>query len=133
MVEEAPRPQRKKLNRFTKWENRLEMTDQELPKVVDVKQIVQKTEFRDSGAIVKHFECRVMKSTNPVTKGYAQRQKRDPIFDAFGIGEGQEAIRGNHNITMLHRDNVWHPYYEIKTEEEDLGTKMRNRQAERRG
>jgi len=33
----------------------------------------------------------------------------------------------------LHRDNVWHPYYEIKTEEEDLGTKMRNRQAERRG
>ena len=34
---------------------------------------------------------------------------------------------------MLHRDNTWHPYYEIQTEEEDLGTKMRNRQAERRG
>ena len=34
---------------------------------------------------------------------------------------------------MLHRDNVWHPHYEIQTEEEDLGTKIRNRQAERRG
>ena len=33
---------------------------------------------------------------------------------------------------MLHRDNVWHPYFEIKAEEEDLGTKLRNRQAEKR-
>ena len=132
MVEEAPKP-RKKLSRFTPWVNRLELTDAELPKVVDQKQVVTKTEFKDAGPITKYFDCRVMKSTMPVTKAYAQRKKKDPVFDAFGIGEGQEAIRGNAHITMLHRDNVWHPYYEIKTEEEDLGTKMRARQAERRG
>lgn len=68
-----------------------------------------------------------------MTKSYAERRKRDPIFDAFGIGPGIEAIRGNAHITMLHRDNVWHPYYEIQTEEEDLGTRIKNRQAERKG
>ena len=68
-----------------------------------------------------------------MTKGYAERRKRDPIFDAFGIGDGDDAIRGNAHTTMLHRDNVWHPYFEIMTEEDDLGTKLRNRQAMRKG
>ena len=103
-----------------------------MEKVPELRQTVQKVEFRDSQPIVKHFDCRVMQSKVPVTKGYAERRKKDPVFDAFGIGDGDDAIRGNVNITMLHRDNVWHPYYEIQTEEEDLGTKMRNRQADRR-
>lgn len=132
MVESAP-PQRKRLSRFTVWENRLELDDTELPKVTDERKAIRKVEFRDAGPIVKTFDCRVMQSKLPVTKGYAERRKRDPIFDAFGIGDGDDAIRGNAHITMLHRDNVWHPYYEIRTEEEDLGTKMRNRQAEKRG
>ena len=93
----------------------------------DERKVVRKVEFRDAGPIVKHFDCRVIQSNHPVTKGYTERRKRDPIFDAFGVGEGDDAIRGNAHITMLHRDNVWHPYYEILTEEEDLGTKMRNR------
>ncbi len=71
MVEDAAKPQRKKLSRFTPWVNRLELTDQELPKLVDQKQTVQKVEFRDAGPIVKHFECRVLKSTMPVSKAYA--------------------------------------------------------------
>ena len=117
--------QRRRLARFTPWENRLEMPDSELPKVTDVRKTVKKVEFRDTQAIVKHFDCRILQSKVPVTKGYAERRKRDPIFDAFGIDGGDEAIRGNAHITMLHRDNVWHPYYEIQTEEEDLGTKIR--------
>ena len=129
---ETVAPQRKKLGRFTPWVNRLELTDAELPKVTDIRQTVKKTEFRDAGPIVKHFDGRILQSQVPVTKAYAKRRVRDPIFDAFGIGEGIDAIRGNQNITMLHRDNVWHPYFEIKTEEEDLGTKMRNKQAEKR-
>ena len=31
----------------------------------------------------------------------------------------------NSNITMVQRDNIWHPYYEIKLEDEDLGTRVR--------
>lgn len=113
MVEAAAVPARKKLGRFTPWENKLERTDAELPKVLDLRHDVQKVEFRDAGPIVKHFDCRILKSDVPVTKGYAKRRQRDPIFDAFGIGEGDDAIRGNAHITMLHRDNVWHPYYEV--------------------
>jgi len=29
---------------------------------------------------------------------------------------------------MIHRDNVWHPYYEIKVEEDDLGTRFKKNQ-----
>jgi len=28
-------------------------------------------------------------------------------------------------LTIVQRDNIWHPYYEVKLEEEDLGSKMR--------
>ena len=70
MVEAAP-VQRKKLNRFTPWVNRLERTDAELPKVTDVRKDVNSVVFRDSGPIVKTFDCRVLQSKLPVTKGYA--------------------------------------------------------------
>lgn len=26
---------------------------------------------------------------------------------------------------MVQRENIWHPYYEVKLEEEDLGTRYR--------
>ena len=133
MVEAVPA--KKRLARFTPWVNRLELSEAELAKVPDVRQTVRKVEFRgnESQPYAKHFDCRTVQARVVVTKGYAERRKRDPIFDAFGIGDDAEAIRGNANITMLHRDNVWHPYFEIQTEEEDLGTRMRNKQAERKG
>ena len=31
----------------------------------------------------------------------------------------------NATITMVQRDNTWHPYYEIKVEEDDLTTKFK--------
>ena len=102
-----------------------------MPKVKDERKTVKKVEFRDAGPIVKHFDCRVMYSSHPVTKAYAERKKRDPIFDAFGIGGGADAIRGNAHITMLHRDNVWHPYYEIQMEEDNLANKIRDQQAKK--
>lgn len=125
MVEAAP--QRKKLSRFTPWVNKLEVKEADMPKVVEVKKTVTKVEFNATGPVKKHFECRILQSKLPVTLGYAERRKIDPVFDAFGIGVGEEAIKGNSTLNMLHRDNVWHPHYEIMTEDEDLGTKMRNR------
>ena len=30
------------------------------------------------------------------------------------------------------RENIWHPYYEVKLEDEDLATKMKKAQEQRR-
>lgn len=40
-------PARKNLNRFTKWENRLEVDDKELPKINDLKQTVSRFEWKN--------------------------------------------------------------------------------------
>lgn len=127
---EAPR--RKKLSRFTPWTNRLELEEDKQTKVVDVRKQITRTEFRDAGPITRTFEAKVLQTARPVTNGFHERRKRDPIFDAFGIGKSDQDVRGNAHITMVHRDNVWHPYYEVKMEEEDLGTKLRNRKAEKK-
>lgn len=86
-----------------------------------MKQVVQRTEFKDQGAMVKHFECRTLQSKMPVTKGLKDRLAKDPIFDAFGIGEERQAIKGNAYITMLHRENTWYPHYEFRQEDDGLG------------
>lgn len=45
----------------------------------------------------------------------------------FGIGINEDDIRQNVNLTSIQRENVWHPYYEIKVEEEDFKDKIRNK------
>ena len=116
MVQAAPEnapARRSRLNRFCKWENRLEVADADAQKVPDVRKNISKVDFNTTGPIRKHYDCRVLQSKVPVTQGYAQRRVKDPIFDAFGIGTEPDAIKGNATINMLHRDNVWHPYFEI--------------------
>ena len=71
------------------------------------------------------FDCRVIQKKRPVTKGYVERKKLNPTFSVFGAGKGNDNLRMNATITMVQRDNIWHPYYEIKVEEEDLGTKFK--------
>ena len=66
-----------------------------------------------------------------VTKGYVQRQKKNHLFDAFGILDEDNKAFHNSQVTTVHRENVWHPYYEIKIEEEDLATAFRNAQKEK--
>ena len=41
----------------------------------------------------------------------------------FGIGTTEDDIRQNVNLTSVQRENVWHPYYEVKLEEEDFKEK----------
>ena len=41
----------------------------------------------------------------------------------FGIGTNEDDLRQNVNLTSVQRENVWHPYYEIKLEEEDFKEK----------
>ena len=72
------------------------------------------------------FDCRVLQRQCLVTKGYMERKKKNPTFSVFGAGKGNDNLRMNATITMVQRDNVWHPFYEIKCEDEDLGTKLRN-------
>jgi hypothetical protein len=35
----------------------------------------------------------------------------------FGIGASFEDVRGNVGLTMVQRDNIWHPYYEVTMED----------------
>jgi gluconate kinase len=36
------------------------------------------------------------------------------------------------NLTSVQRENVWHPYYEVKLEEEDFKEKYQRQRAEKR-
>lgn len=45
----------------------------------------------------------------------------------FGIGSTEDDLRQNVNLTSIQRENVWHPYYEVKVEEEDFKDKIRNK------
>lgn len=73
----------------------------------------------------KTIECKVLQSTYPVTKGYALRRAKAFDTEAFGVDKTADEIRNNIGLTIVQRDNIWHPYYEVKLEEEDLGSKYR--------
>ena len=127
MVDVAPQQAHKRLSRFTPWVNKLEMNEEETPKAAEVKQNLTRIEFMASGPVKREFECRVLQSTCTLTPGFTARRQKDPIFDAFNIGSGDKAVKDNAQVSALHRENVWHPHYEIQTEEEDMATKIRNR------
>ena len=117
----------KRLNRFQAWENNLEQKESESNKITDAKQNVSRIEFKDQTPIEKVFDCRVLQRKRVVTKNYAERKKLNPTFSVFGagLGTGNDSLRMNATITMVQRDNTWHPYYEIKVEEDDLTTKFK--------
>jgi hypothetical protein len=64
-----------------------------------------------------------------VTKDYAERKKKNPTFSVFGTGmlSGDDSLRMNATITMVQRENTWHPYYEVKVEEEDIRSHFKSR------
>ena len=65
---------RKTLNRFTVWENKLELEDKDLPKVEEAKMKITRVEFKnESTPMEKTFESRVMVRPQYVTKGYSER------------------------------------------------------------
>ena len=55
-----------------------------------------------------------------VTKYYLVRAKAAP----FGIGQGFDDLKTNAAICTVHREHVWHPYYEVHLEEMDFKEKM---------
>jgi hypothetical protein len=44
----------------------------------------------------------------------------------------EDDLRQNVNLTSVQRENVWHPYYEVKLEEEDFKDKYQRQRAEKR-
>lgn len=73
---------------------------------------------------------RTLVNKRHVSKGYLER-KAAPIAK-YGIGSGFEAERGNCGLTMVQRDNIWHPYYEVKMEEADLAAQYKAAQSEKK-
>jgi len=64
-----------------------------------------------------------------VTKDYLERQLK---LKPFGIGTTDDDLRQNVNLTSIQRENVWHPYYEVKIEEEDFKEKLQRQRMEKR-
>jgi len=83
-------------------------------------------EYRLTDRMEKTIECKVLQNSYPVTKGFTERRKEDRVVGmAFGVDKAAEEIRNNVGVTIVQKDNIWHPYYEVKLEEEDLGTRYR--------
>lgn len=64
-----------------------------------------------------------------MTKDFVVRRGKEPKF--FGCGTTADEERMNIGLTIVQRDNIWHPYYEIKLEDEDMGSKLRAAQKEK--
>lgn len=116
--------------RFIPWVNTMtDSTTKQQSKVEEpakeVKQNVVKIEYKLMDRMEKTIECKMIQSTYPVTKGYAERRKKAFDTEAFGVDKNADEIRNNIGLTIVQRDNIWHPYYEVKLEEEDLGSKYR--------
>ncbi len=93
--------------------------------VKDTKIQVAKIEYRLTERLEKTLECRAIQNKVQVTKGFTQRRAKPATGEAYGIDHNAEEIRNNIGMTIVQRDNIWHPYYEVKLEEEDLGSKYR--------
>ncbi len=98
----------------------------------DTKIVIQKIEYKLDTRMQKEIECRALQSQVKVTKGYTQRKTKRPNDAVFGIENSAQEIRNNVGCTIVQRDNIWHPYYEVKLEDEDLGSKMRKNMEQRR-
>jgi len=94
--------------------------------VKEAKINVAKIEYKLAERMEKTIECKVIQNKYQVTKGYtARKNKPVGVGEAFGVDSSADEVRNNIGLTIVQRDNIWHPYYEVKLEEEDLGTKYR--------
>lgn len=116
--------------RFLPWVNK--MTDAQTKQQIKLEEPVKeavikvvKIEYKLMDRMEKTIECKVIQNTYPVTKAYAERRKKAFDTEAFGVEKTADEIRNNIGLTIVQRDNIWHPYYEVKLEEEDLGSKYR--------
>lgn len=111
-----------KQRRFIPWTNNLD--EGEGSKVVDTTRQIKRLEYKVNSKIEKTIQCKVLESKHPVTKGYLERAKK-PTTESFNCVHSEQDERLNVGLSQIQRDNIWHPYYEIKLEDEDLGTKFR--------
>jgi hypothetical protein len=107
------------------WRNNLEADP---AKLIEQKKTLEKIEFKGPQKIKKEIEVRTYTVKRLVTKGYLERKNIKP----FGIGKNEDDVRQNVNLTSIQRENVWHPYYEVKVEEEDFKDKIIKNQQQKK-
>ena len=110
---------------FPHWENHLE---KEAQKPDETKKEVEKIEYKGKQKVLKKIEVKSFLIKRRVTQGFEERKNIKP----FGIGHNEDEIRQNVNLTSIQRENVWHPYYEVKVEEEDFKEKIQAKQREKK-
>ena len=95
---------------------------------METKKIIEKIEYKGKQKIKKEIEIKAFLIKRKVTKEYLERRNIKP----FGVGTNEDDIRQNVNLTSIQRENVWHPYYEVKLEEEDFKDKYLRGQKEKK-
>ncbi len=103
--------------------------DKEPVKPLESKKVISKIEYKSKQKIQKEVEVRTFTIQRKVTKDYLERQAK---LRPFGIGTTEDDVRQNVTLTSVQRENVWHPYYEVKLEEEDFKEKYQRQRAEKR-
>ena len=111
---------------FPIWENCL---DKEPLKPHEAKMTIDKIEYKMKQKVRKEVEVRSFVIKRTVTKDFLERQQK---LKPFGIGATDDDIRQNVNLTSVQRENVWHPYYEVKLEEEDFKDKLQRQRLEKK-
>lgn len=111
---------------FPTWENNL---DKEPPKPTEIKKTIDKIEYKVKQKVKKEVEVRSFVIKRRVTKDFLERQTK---LKPFGIGNNEDDLRQNVNLTSIQRENVWHPYYEVKLEEEDFKEKLQRQKREKK-
>jgi DNA mismatch repair ATPase MutS len=95
----------------------------------EIKKTIEKLEYKMKSKVKKEVEVRSFVIKRRVTKGFLERQA---LLKPFGFGTSEDDVRQNVNLTSVQRENVWHPYYEVKLEEEDLKEKWQRQKREKR-
>lgn len=103
---------------FPVWENNLE---KEPVKPHEIKKTLEQIGYKGKQKLKKEVEVRSFVIKRKVTKDFFERQAK---MRPFGIGINEDDLRQNVNLTSVQRENVWHPYYEVKLEEEDFKDKI---------
>ena len=111
---------------FPLWVNNLE---KDPVKPTEIKKVYEKIEFKGPQKIRKEIEVKAFVIKRKVTKDYLERKQN---LKPFGIGNNDDDIRQNSNMTSIQRENVWRPFYEAKMEEEDFKDKYQKAQKEKK-
>ena len=104
--------------KFCVWENKL---GEETAKLPEENKEIELDGYKGTTKVIKTQKVESYFRSRLVTKKHAERAQWKPFNVDLST---EDAIRQNFHVATLQRDQIWHPYYELKLDEEDFKDKM---------